>query len=212
MIGKLKGVVESIVTDAAIIEVGGVGYEVFCSQKTLASLSAAYGVSVTLYIITHVREDHIHLYGFFNLEEKDTFQTITKINGVGVKMALAMLSFLTPVEIAQAVAAEDEKALVIVPGVGVKLARRIMVELKDKFKTSALSGGQEKIANASFSGTESSPNHGQDAVLALVGLGYSRVDSYRVVQKVISEHSDMPSLDALIKEALRCITSKETIS
>ena len=121
MIRKLKGQIDTIDSDSIIIDVGGVGYGVFCSANTLRNLPAK-GESTSLYIETHVREDHIHLFGFSTTDEKETFQTITKVSGVGVKVALAILSVLSPGQLANAIAAKYKSSFKTVSGVGPKLA------------------------------------------------------------------------------------------
>src|SRR5690242_17327897 len=123
MIRKLKGIVDSIETDAVILDVGGVGYGVFCSANTLRLLPREKE-STTLFIETHVREDHIHLFGFATAEEQESFQTLVKVSGVGAKMAMAVLSAMTPSQIATAIAAQDQNAFKAVSGVGPKLASR----------------------------------------------------------------------------------------
>ena len=120
MIGKLKGLVDSVSTDHVIIDVGGVGYSAFCSGKTLAKLEA--GTAAELLIETHVREDHIHLYGFHNRLEKSTFLILQSVKGVGTKMALNILSGLSPEDVQMALATQNKEAFGQVSGVGKKLA------------------------------------------------------------------------------------------
>ena len=140
MIAKLKGLIDSLGEDWAVIDVGGVGYLVFCSNRTLGVLAGATG-AVSVFVETHVREDHIHLYGFADAAEREGFRLLTTVQGVGVKVALAMLTVLAPEEILQAVAAADKAMITQTPGVGPKLATRILSELKDKVGTMALVPG-----------------------------------------------------------------------
>src|SRR5690554_4396031 len=140
MIGKLKGVVEEVAEDHLLIDVGGVGYVVFASRRTLGQLPAA-GTAVALLIDTHVREDHIHLYGFLERAERDWFRLLLTVQGVGARNSLSILSVAAPQEIAQAVLAKDRAVLTQAPGVGPKLAQRILLELKDKAGRFAISTG-----------------------------------------------------------------------
>ena len=131
MIAKLTGVIDTSGEDWLIIDVAGVGYLVFCSSRTLGQLTSMNG-PVSVLIETHVREDHIHLYGFADAGERDSYKLITTVQGVGAKVGLAILSALSPEELAQAIAAGDKAAVTRAPGVGPKLATRIISELKDK--------------------------------------------------------------------------------
>src|SRR6478672_3133755 len=131
MIAKLTGLIDSTTGEGAVLDVNGVGYLVFCSPRTLARLPAK-GAPASLLIETHVREDHIHLYGFADLPERDWFRLLTTVQGVGAKLALAVLGVLGPDDLAHAIAAGDKASLSRPPGVGPKLAGRIAAELKDK--------------------------------------------------------------------------------
>ncbi|HSR55563.1 MAG TPA: Holliday junction branch migration protein RuvA, partial [Alphaproteobacteria bacterium] len=131
MIASLKGLIESVGEDFAVIETGGVGYLVFCSARTLSALPPA-GEAAALKIETHVREDHIHLYGFATAAERDWFRLLITVQGVGARVALAILSVLPPSDLGLALAAGDKAALGRAAGVGPKLAQRIVTELKDK--------------------------------------------------------------------------------
>ena len=130
MIGKLKGIVDTIGDGFLIIDVAGVGYYVFASSKTCAQTAA--GEAVEFLIETHVREDHIHLYGFANAGEKDWFNLLLNVQGVGTKVALAILSLHSPQDLVAAIASQDKTAFARVSGIGPKLAQRIVTELKDK--------------------------------------------------------------------------------
>ncbi len=137
MIAKLTGLIDSTDGEGAVLDVGGVGYLVFCSARTLARLPAR-GMPASLLIETHVREDHIHLYGFADAGERDWFRLLTTVQGVGARLALAVLSVLGPDDLARAIAAADRASLARAPGVGPKLAGRIAAELKDKVGAVAL--------------------------------------------------------------------------
>src|SRR5579862_5301983 len=123
MIAKLTGILDHIGPDGAIVDVGGVGYLVFASTRTLGQLRP--GAPARLFIETHVREDHIHLYGFFDAAERDWFRLLTTVQGVGARLALALLSVMGPDELGRALLAQDRAALTRAEGVGPRLAARI---------------------------------------------------------------------------------------
>jgi Holliday junction DNA helicase RuvA len=170
MIGKLKGVIDSYGEDFIILDVGGVGYVVHCSARTLQALPAA-GEAATLSIETYVREDQIRLFGFLGDVEREWFRLLQTVQGVGARVALAVLGTLKPSELATAIAMRDKAMVARTPGVGPKVAERIVTELKDKAPAYAevdpavlrLSGAlEEKRASQPVA----------DAVSALVNLGY----------------------------------------
>lgn len=203
MIAKLKGIIDSLTLDALVIDVGGVGYQVFCSASTLRQLPGE-GEVASIYIETHVREDHIHLYGFASIAEKAAFLTLTKVNGVGAKMALAILSTLSAQQLSVAIAAQDKSAFTQISGVGPKLAARLLTELKDKF--SFADDNTPQAAISSVDAPENSASDVSDAVSALVNLGYSRSDSYSVVAKIAAENDNM-DVGGLIREGLKILGS-----
>ena len=131
MIGKLKGVIDSYGEDYVILDVQGVGYQVHCSARTLQALPSP-GEPSTLAIETHVREDHIKLFGFTSDVEREWFRLLQTVQGVGVKVALSVLGTLKPADLASAIAMRDRAAVSRSPGVGAKVAERIVTELKDK--------------------------------------------------------------------------------
>jgi Holliday junction DNA helicase RuvA len=203
MIAKLKGLVDSFGEDWVIIDVNGVGYLVFASSKTLGKLPSK-GVACALLIETHVREDHIHLYGFSDEAERDWFKMLTTVQGVGAKVGLAILSALSSEEIIHAIAAQDKKALTRANGVGPKVATRILTELKDKAGALALSpvtstsasGEAEKPSASGFGGVP------MEAASALVNLGYGRSDALAAVSNANKKLGGEGKLDDLIREAL----------
>lgn len=200
MFARLKGLLDEVAEDSAIIDVGGVGYLVFCSARTLGNLPGR-GEAVRLEIETHVREDHIHLYGFLTLAERDWFRLLTTVQGVGARVALAILSVLSPEALTQAVAAQDKAAVTRANGVGPKLAQRIVTELKDKV------GGMALGASASQSGkpAEAAPETSgaaEDAVSALVNLGYGRSEAFTAVAKSLNSEPGA-DVSTLIRAALR---------
>jgi Holliday junction DNA helicase RuvA len=213
MIGKLTGRVDDIAEDHFILDVNGVGYLVFASGKTLAALPERGG-AMSVLTETHVREDHIHLYGFATAAERVWFKTLTTVQGVGVKMAMAILSSLAPEQILTAIASQDKKALTVVSGVGPKLAERIVLELKSKavqlgaagFSMPAAHAGEASKTgdkkNASTRSVAPTRSVVEDALSALVHLGYGRSEAFTVVMRLQQEAPDA-KLDALIRNSLR---------
>jgi len=197
VIASLTGNVESVAADHAVIEAGGIGYRAFCSARTLRRLPGV-GEAARVLIETHVREDHIHLYGFIDAAERDWFRLLQSVQGVGAKVALAILSTLDPDKLARAVAAQDKAALGEAPGVGPKLATRLAVELKDKVPAlaAAATPGGEPVA-VPVGGAIA------DAISALVNLGYRRVEAAGAVataQRGLGEQADV---SALVRGGLR---------
>ena len=174
------------------------GYSVFCSGRVLKALSE--GANTQLIIETHVREDHIHLYGFPDTVERDWFRLLATVQGVGNKTALAILSAYAPSQLTQAIVAKDIAAFKAISGIGPKLAERIVTELKDKvmkMPTSefVVTGGNKKAATA--------PSVSDDVVSALVNLGYSRSEAYAAAVKAAQNAGVKANLDALIKLSLK---------
>ena len=169
MIAKLTGVLDSIGEDRVVVDVGGIGYLAYCSGRTLRALPAVGG-SVALAIETHVREDHIHLYGFIDAAERDWFGLLTTVQGVGARVALAILTVLEPGVITDAVISHDKAAFTQAAGVGPKLAARLVTELKDRV------GELVVVRPIQFASEAAGDGAGPvgDAVSALVNLGYRR--------------------------------------
>lgn len=199
MIGKLTGTLDSVSGNTLILDVHGVGYLVSASNRTLAAIGGV-GDAVSLLIETAVREDAITLYGFADVLERHWFKVLTSVQGVGPKVGLAILSVLEPSEITLAIAAKDKARLTRADGVGGKLAERIISELKDKVgDASVTSLGAAKLpsgALASRGGTE------DDAVTALVGLGYQRGEAFSAVARVRVANPDA-ALPQIITFALK---------
>ena len=208
MIARLKGIVDAVGTDTAIIDVNGVGYLVHASSRTLSQLGQ--GDAVALWVETHVREDHIHLFGFLLEEEKNWFQLLTTVQGVGAKVALAMLSALTGDMLMQAIAAGDKAAVCRAPGVGPKLAQRILHELKDKVGAMALGPAAASATTGSApAGAAPKPEGGdaagdllRDAASALVNLGYSPSEALAAVSRAAQATDTDLTLEALIRAGL----------
>lgn len=207
MIGQLTGLlIEQNEVDRCIIDVNGVGYVVFTSNRTLARLPRPPEVARVL-IETIVREDAILLYGFAETYERDWFRLLTTVQGVGVRMALSILSTLSPDEISTAIMTADKATLTRAPGVGARLAVRILTELSGK--VASLSDSIATVAVSDSADKSSCPKATQvlsDALLALEGLGFRRVESQPVVAKVIKRLTDEgkgSELDLVIRESLR---------
>ncbi|HKF73647.1 MAG TPA: Holliday junction branch migration protein RuvA [Stellaceae bacterium] len=197
MIASLSGIVEQVTADSVVVDVGGVGYLVFAASRTLARLPTR-GEPVRLLIETHVREDHIHLYGFADEAERGWFRLLTTVQGVGAKTALAVLSALTSDALTAAVMAQDKAALTEADGVGRKLAQRIVIELRDKLGAVALEPIKLSDDRASGGGTVAG-----DAVSALVNLGYPRTDAFAAVSAAARALGSEARLDALVKASLK---------
>lgn len=200
MIAKLKGLVDSVDPDSAVIDVGGVGYLVSASTRTLRDL--AVGTPATMLVETIVREDAIALYGFLETAERDWFRILTTVQGVGARVALSILSTLSPDEIARAIAAQDRATLSRPAGVGPKLAARLATELKDK---AAAFGIAPVAATDAKPGVPSSASGSinEDAVSALVNLGYKRVEAFGAVARVTQRLGAEAKLDVVIRAGLQ---------
>lgn len=199
MIASLKGILESTGEDSAVVDVNGVGYLVYCSARTLAQLPRV-GEAVAFKIETHVREDHIHLYGFAGTAEREWFRHLITVQGVGARVALAILSVLGPAELAAAVAAADKAALARANGVGPRLAQRILAELNDRVGADAFAiAGEAPGAPAGEGGLD--PVVG-DAVSALANLGYGRAEAFGAVVEAARELGPDAPVEALIRAGL----------
>ena len=196
MIASLSGRVAAAEPEAAVIDVGGVGYLVQCSSRTLSALPAP-GEPAALLVETHVREDRIDLYGFASAAERARFRLLVKVQGVGARMALGVLSAFAPDELDAAVAAGDRAALRRAPGVGPKTAARILSELKDK-------GGPAPPAAAAQRGAaaNAAERTAGEAVSALVNLGYARGEAHAAVARVAAGSAD-GDLAGLVRRGLR---------
>ncbi len=200
MIAKLTGVLDSIGEDQIVVDVGGVGYLAYCSGRTLRALPAAGG-SVSLAIETHVREDHIHLYGFIDAAERDWFGLLTTVQGVGARVALAILTVLGPDAIGDAVIAQDKAAFTQAAGVGPKLATRLVAELKDRVGELVVVRPIQFSAEAAAGGDGAGPIG--DAISALVNLGYRRTEAYGAVSQAASRLGTDAEIEALITAGLK---------
>jgi Holliday junction DNA helicase RuvA len=195
MIGKLKGIIDSYGEDAIILDVNGVGYLVHCSARTLQALPAP-GEPAVLAIETHVREDQIRLFGFLSDVEREWFRLLQTVQGVGTKVALAVLSTLNPGELASAIALRDKAAVARTPGVGPKVAERIVTELKDK--APAYTNIDPAVVRLSGQMEDRrAPQPVADAVSALVNLGYGQPQAAAAIAaaaRAAGEGADTPRL------------------
>lgn len=205
MIAKLKGLVDAKGEDWAIIDVSGVGYLVNASGRTLGNLPRE-GEAVSIHIETVVREDAITLFGFVDIEERDMYRLLTSVQGVGAKVGLAILSTLSPSELQNAIAAQDKTAVSRTKGVGPKVATRIVTELKDKvtglvFKPQGVQmpAGSARAAAAEGGAVE-------DAISALVNLGYKPAEAHGAVAKAMSDLGEDTDVGALVPAALKLLS------
>ena len=208
MFAKLTGKIDTLFQDSLILDVNGVGYHVFASGRTLGAIGN-HGDPASLLIETHVREDHIHLYGFASVAERDWFKILTGVQGVGARSGLAILTACPPEKLIIAIAANDTAVLRQAEGVGPKLATRIVSELKSKVENMNIG----IIPVAEFAPKKKgevekapAPNVDQDAVSALVNLGYGRTEAFSAVMNVRQTSNDN-SLDVIIRLALKELSS-----
>ena len=201
MIGKLKGIVDAVGEAHAIIDVGGVGYEVHASARTLRNLAA--GEPVSLAIETHVREDAIRLFGFTSEVERAWFRLLQTIQGVGAKVALAVLGTLSPQDLANAIALQNWAAVEQSPGVGKKLAQRIVAELKDKAPALSAAGLNVPAASARGGRATLDDSATAEAISALTNLGYQPAQASQAVAAAMAELGQAADTAKLIRRGLK---------
>ncbi len=195
MIARLRGLIDNIEDGKCIVDVAGVGYLVFASTRTLAALPLPPAMASIL-VETQVREDAISLYGFATNAERDWFRLLTTVQGVGAKVALALLSSLSPDQLIAAIATQDKAALTRSPGVGPKLAIRILSELRER--AGAMPGGGTAMpASIVPKGAVA------DALSALTNLGYRRAEAESALARAITDHGENATLDVLIRAGLK---------
>ena len=192
MIAKVRGTLDHKAPGEVIVDVGGVGYQLFTALSVFYRLPAV-GEPVTLLVYTHVREDALQLFGFFDSAEKQAFVLLTGVSGIGPRLALNILSGMAAGELLGALRDGDVARLVTIPGVGKRLADRMIVELRDRID--ALPDAAPTAADPGVRG---------DALSALVNLGYRRADAERAVRQVLSEGA--AELETVLKEALRMLS------
>jgi Holliday junction DNA helicase RuvA len=201
MIGKLTGLIDTYGEDFVIVDVGGVGYVVHCSVRTLQALPAK-GEPVAIAIETHVREDQIRLFGFTTDIEREWFRLLQTVQGVGTRVALSVLGTLKPAELATAVAMRDKAAVARTPGVGPKVAERIVTELKDKAPAyAAIDPAVVRLAGAVDE--RRAPQPVADAVSALVNLGYGQPQAAAAIAAAMGEAGEGADTARLIRLGLR---------
>ncbi len=211
MIGKLRGIIDAVGADHAVVDVGGVGYEVACSSRTLSTLPAP-GEPVTLSIETHVREDAIKLYGFLSESERGWFRLLQSVQGVGAKVALSILSTLDAAQLANAIALQDKAMVTRAPGVGPKVALRIVNELRDKapplaFSVSAAAGHPPGPVNGAKPAS-AAPSPAAEAVSALLNLGYAPLQANAAISAAMAKTGDAPRTEDLIRLGLKELAAR----
>lgn len=189
MIAHLKGVLQSKTTDQIIVDVNGVGYQVFVSLNTFYELPPE-AMEISLHIHTHLREDQLTLFGFLSLNEKTLFQQLIKVNGIGPKLAMTLLSGLTPHEITEAIVKEDAARLKSIPGIGQKTAERIILDLRGKVVPQT-----ETVKRLGASQTY------DEALSALTHLGYTRLQAEKAIEKL--DWGQGLRLEAAVKQGLK---------
>lgn len=203
MIAKLSGVIDFIGTDHLILDVNGVGYLVFASAKTLSRIGSK-GSKASMLIETHVREEHIKLYGFADADEKDWFTLLCTVQGVGTRVCMSILSVASPQDLLLGITAQDKALLTAAEGVGPKLALRILTELKDKAGKMTLSSGSALHAVPSSKSEGTPYGHvNMDAVSALVNLGYGQSEAFKAVSSVCANSDEEKNIGVIITESLK---------
>jgi holliday junction DNA helicase RuvA len=197
MIASLQGIITFKSPGHITVEVHGIGYRVFIPLSTFYDL-AEEGSSISLNIFTAVREDAIHLYGFRTPEEKNLFELLLSVNGIGPKLAITLLSGISSADFIRAVFTEDRQALMKIPGVGKKMAERIILELRDRVIKLAPGQIQEEVKPESSLDTVR-----EDALSALVNLGYKKNYARSVLDQIVDGSAQQWNLEGILKEALK---------
>ena len=203
MIAYLNGTVESLESDNVVIDDNGIGYNVMISGST-ADKMPGIGSTVKIYTYTCVREDAFNLFGFLSRDELNFFKMLISVSGIGPKGGLAILSVMTPDDLRFAILAGDAKAISRAPGIGKKTAERLVLELHDKISSDDIVSG--KIGDGSVMGNaaEASGNSRDEAVAALVALGYGSSDALRAVRKAMADRPEISDdTEAILKSALK---------
>jgi Holliday junction DNA helicase RuvA len=202
MIAKLKGIVDMLSDDNAIIDVNGVGYLVSCSGRTLSRMPNL-GEAVSMMIETHVREDQISLFGFLDIHEKEWFKLLQSVQGVGAKVALGILSTLSTEELAQAISLQDRTMVGRAKGVGPKMATRLVTELKDKAPAPAIAATFSTAKSNDGSAPATHLIAARDAISALGNLGYRHSEASAVVERIMASEGEDASVQVLIRLGLK---------
>ena len=204
MIGKLKGTIDEIGEDYVLVDVHGVGYVAYCGARTLSALGGA-GEAVILFIETIVREDMIRLYGFASAAEREWFKLLQSVQGVGSKVALAVVGTLSAGDLANAVALQDKAMVARAPGVGPKVAQRIVAELKDRAPAFSGAGSEEAFGLKRDIGGGTATAPVADAVSALTNLGYGREQAASAVAAALKEAGEGAASAQLIRLGLKAL-------
>jgi Holliday junction DNA helicase RuvA len=189
MIAKIKGNVEAVNGNLVIVDVNGLGYEVLCPERSINTIEE--NTHISLYIQTILRDDTINLYGFLSLDEKKAFSTLQTVQGVGAKLAMTIIGFFSVKELGNHIGSGDEKSICSAPGVGTKVAKRIITELKDVYSDHSNNYDNEALTKRNSINS------------ALINLGYNRAEASNLIDKIKGDISDGASIEDLIKEALR---------
>tara|TARA_B100001057_G_scaffold80639_1_gene75903 strand:+ start:2745 stop:3323 length:579 start_codon:yes stop_codon:yes gene_type:complete len=189
MIAKLRGNVEAVNGNLVIVDVNGLGYEVLCPERSITAIKE--NQSISLYIQTILKDDAINLYGFLSLEEKRAFTILQTVQGVGAKLAMTVLGFFSLKELGSHIGNGDEKSISAAPGVGAKVAKRIITELKDVYSNQSSVYDNETLTKRNSINS------------ALMNLGYSRTEAFSLIEKIKDDITDGANIEDLIKEALR---------
>lgn len=200
MIASLRGVLQYKGENSIVLDVGGVGYEVYVTAGGLLALPPLNG-EIFLYTYSHIKEDGFTLFGFFSMIEKETFQTLLQVSGIGPKLAVAVLSAMEPSAFSRAIMADDLSALTKISGVGKKTAERMCLELKDKVAFIPSAG----LAVASPTATSAGDDLTDDGISALINLGYSEANAREAVSQILSRSETPMGLQDLIRQALRSL-------
>lgn len=199
MIASLRGTLQYKGETSIVLDVGGVGYEVHITTGGFLALPPLDG-ELFLFIYSHIKEDSFTLFGFFSMVEKETFQTLLQISGIGPKLAIAVLSAMVPVDFAKAILADNLTALTKISGVGKKTAERMCLELKDKVAFIPTAG-----TSAMASSVIPDDALSADGISALMNLGYSEISAREAVSQALSDGNKNPDLESLIRQALRSL-------
>ncbi|MBW3625291.1 MAG: Holliday junction branch migration protein RuvA [Armatimonadetes bacterium] len=200
MISQIRGELAGVGGDSIVVDVNGVGYKAFMPLSEIGRLPGE-GEEVRLFVTTYVREDTLALYGFLDAPQRDLFEMLLGVSGVGPRVALAILSVLSTDELLNAIGNEDARVLQRAPGVGLKLAQRLVLELRDRVARVPRAAG---IAGA----TPSDINAASDAVEALQSLGYKQNEASKAVEQAVEAVEDRSDTGKIVRAALRFLTKK----
>ncbi|MFL2816982.1 MAG: Holliday junction branch migration protein RuvA [Alphaproteobacteria bacterium] len=189
MIGKLKGSIDQIIGNRLIIDINGIGYEVLCPERSIKLLEEKQ--SIIVYVDTIFRDETINLYGFLSIEERQIFRTLQTVQSVGSKLAMTILGFYSIKELESFIGNADEKSICAIPGVGTKVAKRIIVELKDRYSKQIDSFNEILSAKRN------------NIISALTNLGYSRTEALNLIDQIKDNIDEKTEIEELIKLALK---------